>query len=127
MLHFAKGLWNHHGLMGVDRINRDRLADSIERYLGDELTALKFAAEIEEIQEDSNDPAVDYVCSVLWYLYDDIVDHKVVLDKAQWDYVYRLLLLLKSDAALKLSEHRYRTVTQWLAGVGLVIFAILRL
>ena len=70
------------------------MVEVIEAYLDDRITAFEFD---ERLDASSMDPLVGEVAHLCWLHYDDCTDHKVVLDKEQWDLFQRLLLLLKSD------------------------------
>jgi hypothetical protein len=80
------------------RYDRDRLAEVINRYLNEEVTAFKFDEQLSEIAAATKDETVQQVASLFWYHYDDVDDHKVVASKEEWDYFQRLLLILKSDS-----------------------------
>ncbi len=109
--------------MDVDRANRDRLVDAIDRYLSDETTAFEFDECIFGIRGETNDPTVRHVVDALWCHYDDCDDHKVVLTKAEWDYFQRLRLLLESDASLEVRKHHLWSWTQLVAAAALAGFA----
>ena len=107
------------------RYDRDRLAEVINRYLNEELTAFKFDEQLSEIAAGTKDETVKQVASLFWYHYDDVDDHKVVASKEEWDYFQRLLLILKSDADI-VSEGGLRkwTARQGVAAVCLAIFVV---
>lgn len=109
--------------MIVDRESRDLLAESICRYLNDELTAFEFDEANFRIAERTADGTVRRVVEVLWHYYDDCDDHHVVLDRAGWNYFQRLRLLLKSDATLEVSTKRLWSSTQVVAAAALAGFA----
>lgn len=110
--------------MTVDRANRDRLAAATKDFLNERTTSDAFADEINEAARKSDDPTVKRVRDLLWGLCDDMFDHEVVLSKEEWDYVQRLLLLLKSDAQLEWKSSWEWTPRQTLAVIGLLIFGI---
>lgn len=105
------------------RYDRDRLAEVINRYLNEELTAFKFDEQLSEIAAATKDETVKQVANLFWCHYDDVDDHKVVASKEEWDYFQRLLLILKSDADI-VSESGMRnwTVRQTVAAASLAIF-----
>ena len=102
--------------MEADRESRSRLIDCINRYLDESITAFQFDEEIEAISEATQDPAVRLIVSELWHCYDDCKDHIVVLSKEWWDYIQRLVLLLKSENMVV--EERWR-VWSWTQAVAL--------
>lgn len=110
--------------MNVDRISRDRLVNAIHRFLNDETTAFQFDDEIHEIRAGSRDPTIRHVVCALWCHYDDCKDHHVVLCKEEWDYFQRLILLLKSDAHVKIEKRRIWSGAQGIAGLALAAFCL---
>jgi hypothetical protein len=82
------------------RYDRDALVEVINRYLEEEITAFRLDEQLSQIAARTKDETVQQVVAFLWYHYDDVADHKVVASKEEWDYLQRLLLLLKSDAEL---------------------------
>ena len=82
------------------RYDRDWLAEVINRYLNEELTAFKLDEQVSDIAAKTKDETVKQVVGLLWSHYDDVDDHKVIASKEEWDYFQRLLLILKSDAEL---------------------------
>ncbi len=110
--------------MNVDRNHRDQLVDAIECYLADKIKTDKFEDKIDKISDASDDPTVAHVVSLLWYYYDDMRNHKVTLSKEEWDYFYRLILLLKSNAHIEVKKRKLWCFTQIFAAVALALFAI---
>jgi hypothetical protein len=108
--------------MSLDRSSRDQLADLIERYLDEQITAFAFDEKILEIADGTVDQTVRHVGNLLWYYYDDCTDHKVVLSKQDWDLFQRLLLLLRSDGELKAEARYLWSFTQAAAGIALAAF-----
>ncbi|MSR56060.1 MAG: hypothetical protein EXS05_00060 [Planctomycetaceae bacterium] len=108
--------------MIVDREHREQLADAIERFLADGMTAFEFDDEIQAIREASDDATIRHVCCALWFHYDDCKDHQVILSKLGWDYFYRLMLLLKSNAQLRVELRRQWSLTQLVALIAIVLF-----
>jgi hypothetical protein len=108
--------------MSIDREHRDMLVEAIDRYLHDELTAFEFDDAIFDIRDQTHDETVKQVVDFLWCYYDDCDDHKVVLDRANWNCIQRLRLLLKSDATLHFTNQRIWSVTQFLAAIALAFF-----
>lgn len=110
--------------MRVDRENRDRLVEVINRFLDDDLTSHAFEEEIEAIDAISDDPTIGAATHSLWHFYDDFLDHKVVASKEEWDYLQRLLLVLKSDAHLKAESRLTWLPQQAFAAPALALFAL---
>lgn len=94
----------------VDRDARDKMAAAVEEYLNEKTTAFAFDDRITEIAAKTDDETVKHVAQALWFHYDDCKDHRVVLNKTQWDYFQRLLLLLKSEASIRIQQ---RCVWSW--------------
>jgi len=106
----------------VNRADRDALIEVTNQYLREELTAFAFDEKLSEIEERTNDETVKWVRAQLWGFYDDCDDHKVVCDKAEWDMIQRLLLLLKSDATVVIETGPAKwTARQAIAAAGLVV------
>ncbi len=110
--------------MNMDRENRDRLVDAIDRFLNETTTAFQFDEEVHEIRGASDDPTVTHIASSLWYYYDDCKDHTVDLSKEAWDYFQRLILVLQSDAHVEIETHRRWSVTQAGAAIALALFCL---
>ena len=108
----------------IDRQARNRLANTIRRYMDEALTAFAFDEEINEIRTATADDTVRFVVDSLWYHYDDCKDHLAILSKQEWDYFQRLILLLESDAEIERVRQRHWSVRQLVAGVGLLGFGL---
>lgn len=106
----------------IDRINRDRLVESINRYLEEDLTAFEFDDQINQIMRESTDPTVQYIGNDLWNFYDDCKNHKVILSKEAWDYFQRLVLILRSDSHVKIIIQRKWSIRQIIAALSLLTF-----
>jgi hypothetical protein len=104
----------------VDRAARDLLIAAINRYLDGQTTAFEFDEEIFGIESD--DRTVGLVIRSLWLLYDDLKDHKVMLTKVRWDYVQRLILILKSDGQIESTTRRHWDFTQLVAVAALLLY-----
>ena len=83
----------------VDRISRKIVAAEMRRFLARETSAFEFDDALFAIESD--DPTVKNIIQRLWFHYDDLKDHTVVLTKPEWNYFYRLLLILESDRHIK--------------------------
>jgi len=106
--------------MTVDRKNRDALVAAINRFLDGQTTAFQFDDEIFGIKSD--DPTLSHIVCALWHFYDDCKDHKVQLSKEAWDYIQRLILVLRSEEHVEVSKRRQWDYTQLAAIGGLLLF-----
>ncbi|MCF6206939.1 MAG: hypothetical protein L3J47_08645 [Sulfurovum sp.] len=88
----------------TDRQTRDQLADLIETFTTGKITNFNFDKSINDLK--SKDPLISFCIQHLWFLYDDIKEHYAVLDKKEWDFCYRLMLLLRSDCQVHMSKTR---------------------
>jgi hypothetical protein len=109
----------------VDSEARGRLAEAIEAYLDERLTAFDFDEQITSIAGDTDDATVRQVAEAMWFFYDDCENHNVALSKEAWDAHQRFLLLLKSDAEIRVTGRREWTWTQAAAVAGLSYFLII--
>jgi len=107
------------------RYDRDALAEVINNYLSEGLTAFKLDDALSDLSTKTKDQTVKRVAALLWYHYDDLEDHKVVASKQEWDFFQRLLLILKSETDLveETGERRW-TARQTVASVCLAAFAV---
>lgn len=106
----------------VDRTARNRLADAIEAFLSEDIGAFEFDDRIFNVADDTDDETVQEVAHLLWFHYDDCKDHKAGLSQVEWDYFQRLLLLLRSDAALATDREREWSWRQAIASSAIVAF-----
>ncbi len=100
---------------------RAALAQTIRRFLNSELSAFEFDEALDEYRH-SDDPIIQHVVRHVWFFYDDLKDHQVALNKPEWDYFQRLLLLLASDCRMETRSVRTWSWTQAAAGVCLALF-----
>lgn len=107
----------------IDRDTRDRMAVVVEDYLGEKISAFAFDDQLTELSAKTKDETVKRIAHELWFHYDDCKDHKVVLSGAQWDYFQRLVLILKSDASVRVERRRTWSWRQLVAAMLLVCFA----
>ncbi len=98
----------------VDRNARNDLVALIRRYLDEQIKAFDLDQALDFFR-DTDDSAVRYISSTMWYHYDDCDDHLIVASKRQWDYYQRLLLLLESNSTVVQERRRQWSVTQLLA------------
>ena len=90
----------------VDRDARNQLIETIEAFLDDRIKSFDLEERIFDLESD--DPTVNEVIFIVYHFYSDFADHNVRLSKPQWDYLQRLLLVLKSDAKV-----RSKKVKRW--------------
>ncbi len=102
----------------VDRTARDELAAVLQSYMNDEILSCDLDDVASKIKFSTSDKVVEVVANSLWYHYDDNVDHHIVASKQEWNFFYRLLLLLKSDCELTFSSRW--TIKQPIAALCLV-------
>jgi hypothetical protein len=111
-------------LMETDRESRNRLIDCINRYLDESITAFQFDDELDSLADETGDATVRLIALELWYCYDDCKDHHVVLSKESWDYIQRLLLVLKSGKTVVEEHWRVWSWTQAAAAAGVLFFIV---
>lgn len=104
----------------VIREDRDKLISMVNEYLHDNITAFEFDDKLWTLNN-SQDATVVHLRLELWYYYDDCKDHKIVASKELWDYFQRILLLLHTDAEIKITKRRHWHYTQWFA---MILFAV---
>lgn len=110
----------------IDRAARDEVITVFESYLDDQITAFEFDDRLHDV--DSEDWTVNEIILEAWFHYDDGKDHKVNLSKPEWDYIQRLLLILRSDAELSASAEKrwsWDHALAWLALAGFVGIALI--
>jgi hypothetical protein len=105
----------------VDREARGKVAAAVRAYMASEIGSHDLDHRIFEVHDG---PTADRtVCNVvveLWGSYYDFNDREIAADRAEWDYFNRLLLLLGSDAELKVvSGERSWVIAQAGAALGL--------
>jgi hypothetical protein len=107
----------------VDRAQRDALAATLRDFLDGEFGSLGFDDRLDESYE-SPDSAVRFVAGALWHCYDDCRDHLAALNKPEWGYTQRLLLLLESDSAIEQTKLRRWSWTQIVALAAVAGFLV---
>lgn len=107
----------------VDRKARDKVADALEKYLNDEITAFEFDNMLWEDESVDVDETLKDIRRVLWRYYDDLTDHKVVASEEDLDFFHRLLLMLRSNAEYAVTKGRYWTVRNGIAICCLLLIA----
>lgn len=104
----------------IDRNARDAAIATFEDYLEDRITAFEFDDRLQSIT--TKDQTVREIVAAAWFHYDDCKDHKVILNKVQWDYFQRLLLLLKSNAEIASSSRKRWSWDHGIAWLALIAF-----
>ena len=101
--------------------HRAGVATLIRQFVNEQLTAFEFDDALEPFR-DSSDPIVLFATEAVWHFYDDCDDHLVALEKPDWDYLQRLLLLLESDCRLERKQSRLWSWSQFVAAAALIGF-----
>ena len=96
------------------------MEEAIRSYMGERLTAFEFHEALTDICGKTDDKTVQHIGRLLWFLYDDITDHKIVASHEEWDYFNRIALLLQSGAELEGTITRRRW--SWQNGVAAMAF-----
>lgn len=105
---------------------RESLAKAMRSFLNSEITAFEFDDQL-ELFRDSEDPIIKFAADVAWCYYDDCHDHLVCLDKQQWDFFQRLLLLLAADCTIETSSKQIWSARQFVAAGALAMFSFFAL
>ena len=108
----------------IERDARDEMVHVTEQYLNEEITTFQFDDALQEIAWYTEDETVREQRIAFWCLYNDMTNHTVDLDKSDWDYCQRVLLLLKSDARIESSVRRRWTARQAMAASCLALFLV---
>jgi len=101
--------------------DRELLATVIRGFLDNQITAFEFDDRLESFRG-SQDPVIQYVSAAVWHYYDDCRDHLVCLNREEWNFLQRLLLLLSSDCVLAVQSQRLWSVRQLIAAACLAVF-----
>ncbi len=109
----------------IDSEARKQVAAVTRLFLTEKITSFEFDDALGRIRTD--DPTVMTIAHELWHFYDDLKNHKVALTKSEWDYIYRLILILESDAD---ADIEICTVRSWslrhgVAASALALFTLL--
>ena len=107
----------------IDRKARDELLSDIDAYLTGEIMAFDFDERLSELPSD--DETVDFVVRELWFFYDDCTDHEVSLSKEGWDDIQRLILVLRSNAEVRVRARRRWSAHPIIAGIALLAFVLM--
>jgi hypothetical protein len=108
----------------IDRTARSQMAGAIRAYMDEDITAFQFDDALSEASARTDDTTVRTIARELWFHYDDVIDHKVVASKEEWDYFNRLLLLLDSDAEMTVHSRWTWHPLQAVAALLLAAFVV---
>ena len=86
------------------------MIEAIQSYMDEAILSDQLDNLLGEIASGTQDATVRTVGLAVWGFYDDFQDHLVVASKEQWDYLNRLLLLLRSDAQATVVRERFRII-----------------
>ena len=89
----------------VDRTARDAMADEIERYLNEEIAQQELDRSLRGIVAVSSDETLKVVQDHIWQYDSDNGEH-LVAGKDEWDFFQRLLLVLRSEGRIEVTNHR---------------------
>ncbi|MHC4117271.1 MAG: hypothetical protein ACYSWO_07155 [Planctomycetota bacterium] len=109
----------------IDREARRQTATAIRSFLGDQIKSWQFSDTLADIAGQTDDHTVHVIEKDLWFFYDDIKDHKIVVTKPVWDWIHRLVLILESDGEIEALETRRRSPRRIIAACALAVFVIL--
>lgn len=99
------------------------MAETIQSYLDERITAFQLDEVLSEISISTEDPIVKNTADLMWGYYDDLKDHKIVASKQVWDFFVRQILLLKSDAEIEIIKTKWNwSVQNAIAGFFVLIF-----
>ena len=87
----------------VDRELRERVAGLIESWLREAEKDEDAAEQLEKLVKETPDEAARYVADIAALE----IEFKIGMTKAEWDYLQRLLLLLRSDACVRIERRRW--------------------
>jgi hypothetical protein len=107
----------------VDREARDRLAAAAEEYLSEWTTSWEFEDQTDAIRFKTKDQTVRFIGHQFWLLLDDTKPSKVILARDAWNFVQRLLLILRSDSQILVQTVRVWSWHQLVALAALAWFA----
>lgn len=103
----------------INRSARESLIAAIRDYLSEKFCAFEFDERLQKIADASKDQSVRWIVTALWFHYDDVKDHAVILSREEWNYFQRLLLILQSEAEL-ITPCRLDWVPRLTAVAGLI-------
>ena len=100
---------------------REALATTIRAFLASDITAFEFDEQLDGFR-DSTDTVIQHVVDSVWFHYDDCDNHLVCLDKTEWDYFQRLLLVLSSECLVEKKTERRWSLKHLVAASSLCVF-----
>ena len=107
----------------LDRVARDRVVASMDRFLYGNATAFEFDEEIFAASEEAIDETVKELVYEPWHFYDDVTDHKVALSRSEWDYLQRIKLVLQSNYIAAVTKTNIWLPAQLAAFVVVCLYA----
>ena len=99
----------------IDREGRDRMADALDSFLNRVMDSCELDERINAITSNSSDPTLGFVALEIDTIADDSELDIAYLDRVEWNHLYRLLLLLRSNGQVDLDKHWRWTAVQFLA------------
>src|SRR5664279_5606260 len=83
----------------IDRPGRNALLAIMDDYLSGKIRTSEFQERLDAL--DTKDTTIRHIVYLVWFHYDDFIDHPVKLTRQEWNYFQRLRLILQSDAEIK--------------------------
>jgi hypothetical protein len=108
----------------IDHAARVETRRAINDFLSDRASAFNCDCRLLVIRDSTNDCTVHAVIDLLWYFYDDLVDHAAVLTKTEWNAIQRIAILLDSTAEARWKTSRKSHVSQLVAGAMIVALSV---
>jgi len=81
----------------IDRVNRNRLAQSVRQLVSGRMTNLEFDELDVDGTADSGDPAIREVSHYIWHFYDDFKVHRLEISNGTRQDFSRAILFLHSN------------------------------
>lgn len=85
----------------IDRQARKEMEELIAAFMAGTLRSHEVDDVKDKIEAATQDATVKEVGFALWFFYDDIENHTIVVEKEGWDCLNRLRLLLQSDGEIE--------------------------
>ena len=117
----SDGISHTSEVISVTELSRESLAVVLRAFLNGQIMAFDLDDQL-DVFRGSDDPVIQYVISAVWFHYDDCADHLQCLDREEWNFFQRLLLLLASDWTLETKSSRIFSFQQVVAAASLALF-----